>query len=277
MQWVWPLSLMTLFIGTVIIALLAFKGGLRLGRWRSRRPDPEPLLPVRSLVASILSLLAFILGFTFGLATSHFDSRSESAFEEAIAIGTAYRRADFLQDPERTALRRLLLDYIDMRLGVQRSGKDVDETIARVRQLQNQIWRLAIGAGKKNNGHLSPSPLMQSISEVVDIQGERVLAGMRSRIPVRVWLVLYGIMSISVGAAGYHAGLAGARRSIAAVGYALVFSAVIVMIAAGDVPGSEQFRKSEQVLSDLRVRLTHFEESQAILEVDHESANTTNR
>ena len=277
MQWVWPLSLVTLFAGTVIITLVAFEGGLRLGRWRRQRPDPEPLLPVRSLVASILGLLAFILGFTFGLATGHFDSRSESAFEEAIAIGTAYRRADFLQDPERTALRRLLLDYIDMRLGVQRSGKDVDETIARVRQLQNQIWRLAIGAGKKNNGHLSPSPLMQSISEVVDVQGERVLAGMRSRIPVRVWLVLYGIMIISVGAAGYHAGLAGARRSIAAVGYALVFSAVIVMIAAGDVPGSEQFRKSEQVLSDLRVRLTHFEESQAILEVDHESANTADR
>jgi hypothetical protein len=71
-----------------------------------------------------------------------------------------------------------------------------------------------------------------------------------------VWLVLNGIMIVSVAAAGYHAGLAGTVRSIAAVAYALVFAAVIVMIAAGDNPGPEQLQTTHHALMDLRARLT---------------------
>lgn len=36
-----PSLLVALFIGAVVVALLAFEAGLRLGRWRSQRPDPE--------------------------------------------------------------------------------------------------------------------------------------------------------------------------------------------------------------------------------------------
>src|SRR5262249_37169602 len=81
------------FIGSVLIILVAFECGLLLGRWRGRQPDPEPQLPARMIISSVLSLLAFMLGFTFGLAVSHFDSRDQALNEEAIAIRTAYHRA----------------------------------------------------------------------------------------------------------------------------------------------------------------------------------------
>ncbi len=249
-----PFLLTALFVTTVIVALLAFEGGLRFGQWRARRPDPEPLLPVRTLVASILSLLAFILGFTFGLASTHFDSRSQSVFDEAVAIGTAYHRADFLPDPERTTVRRLLREYVDRRLEAGRSGH-VGDAIRPLRQLQKDIWAQAVTAGRKDIGPMA-APVIQSLTEVIDVHAERVLAGIRSRIPMTVWLMLYGIMFLSLTAAGYHAGLAGARRSFAALAYALVFAAVIVMIVAADVPGSQQFQTSHQTLIDLRARLT---------------------
>jgi hypothetical protein len=250
-----PLLLVALFFATVIVALLAFEGGLRFGRWRSRQPDPEPPLPLRTLVASIMRLLAFILGFTFGSASSHFDSRSQSIFDEAVAIGTAYHRADFLPDPEAANMRRLLREYVDLRLETSGSG-DNDDAVARLRQLQQELWAQAVAAGKEDIGPLSAAPLIQSLTEVIDVQGERALAGVRTRIPFSIWVILYGIMVVSVAAAGYHAGLAGARKSVAALAYALVFAAVIVMIAAGDVPGSRQLRISHQALMDLRARLT---------------------
>ena len=249
-----PLLLMALFVATVIVVSLSFECGLRFGRWRSQQPDPEPLLPVRTLVASILSLLAFILGFTFGLASSHFDSRSQSVFDEAIAIGMAYHRADFLPDPERTNVRLLLRRYIDLRLEVAQVG-NAGDAIGQLERLQKDIWGQAVAAGKKG---IAPSvtPLIQSLTEVIDVHAERVRAGIRSRIPMRVWIVLFGIMIVSLAAAGYHAGLAGTRRSLSALAYALVFAAVIVMIAAADVPGSHQFQTSHQALLDLRARLT---------------------
>jgi hypothetical protein len=247
-----PLVLIALFVAAVTATLLAFQAGLRLGRWRRGKPDPEQLLPVRVLVVSTMGLLTFILGFTFGLASSHFDSRSAAVFDEAVAIGTAYRRADLLPDPERATVRQLIRDYVDLRVDASRSRLD-DEVVARLRQSREQIWDAALAASRKSQ---SAGPLMQSLTEVIDVHGERVLDNIRARIPFRVWLVLNGIMIVSVAAAGYHAGLAGTERSIAAVAYALVFAAVIVMIAAGDNPGPEQLQTTHHALMDLRARLT---------------------
>jgi hypothetical protein len=152
-------------------------------------------------------------------------------------------------------MRRLLREYVDLRLETSGSA-DNDDAVARLRQFQQTLWAHAVAAGKKDIGPLSAAPLLQSLTEVIDVHGERALAGVRTRIPFSVWVILYGIMVVSVAAAGYHAGLAGARKSVAALAYALVFAAVIVMIAAGDVPGSRQLRISHQALMDLRARLT---------------------
>ena len=209
---------------------------------------------MRVLVTSTMGLLSFILGITFGLASSHFDSRSHSAFDEALAIGTAYRRAGLLPDPDGANLRHLIRDYVDLQLEASRSPNR-DDVVARLRQKQEWMWAQAVEAGRKNVDSPAVAPLLQSLIEVIDVHGERVLAGMRSRIPLGVWFGLDAIMVVAVAAAGYHAGLAGTQRSIAAVAYALVFAAVIVMIAAGDVPGSRQLRTSHQELRDLRVRL----------------------
>jgi hypothetical protein len=248
-----PLLLAALFIATVIVALLAFEGGFRLGRWRSRQADPEPPQPLVTMVSGILSLCAFILGFTFGLASAHLDSRSQSIFDEAVAIGTAYRRTDLLPDPERANVRRLLRDYVDLRLqaGRPQAGHALDQ----LRQLQTEIWTEALAASRKEAGR-STQPLVQSVTDVIDIHAERVFSGIRSRIPFTVWAALYWIMALAVSAAGYQAGLAGARRSLVAVFYGLVFAAVILMIAAADVPGSEQIQTSHQALIDLRSRMT---------------------
>jgi hypothetical protein len=249
-----PLFLAALFGGTVLATLLAFEGGLRFGRWRSHQPDPEQLLPVRLLVTSIMGLLSFILGFTFGLASSHFDARSQSAFNEAIAIGTAYRRAGLLPDPDRAKIRHSIRDYIDLRLEVSRFP-NTEGAVPRLRQLQEQMWAHAAAAGQQDAASAFVTPLLQSLSDVIEVHGERVIAGMRSRIPLGVWLSLHGIMVISVAAAGYHAGLSGTRRSVAAIAYALVFAVVIVIIAAGDIPGSDQLQASHEELRDLRARL----------------------
>jgi hypothetical protein len=249
----WTFFLVTVFIGTVLLSLAAFQCGVTFGNWRSQRPDPEPGLPVRTIAASILGLLSFILGFTFGVASNHYDSRSQAVFDEATAIGVAYRRADLLPEPERKNFRQLLCEYIDLRLEAVQST-DRTETITQLRQLQEQIWDEAV-AIQKNDGPAA-APLLQSLIDVIEVHSDRVLAGMRSRIPTRVWLVLYGIALVSLFAAGYQSGLAGARRSLISVAYALVFASVIVMIAAGDHPGSDQLKMSHQALLDLRSRLT---------------------
>jgi hypothetical protein len=245
-----------LFIGTAFAILASFEAGLRLGRWRSRRPDLEPLLPARMIISSVLSLLAFILAFTFGLATSHSDSRSKAIDDEAIAIATAYRRADLLPEPERTQVRHTLREYVDRRLEASRSTNVDEMMIARLRRLQGQIWALAIAAGRNEAAPGPSTSVIQSLNDVIDVQAERVLTNMRSRIPVPVWIILYAITMVSIAAAGYASGIAGNRgRSFAALAYALVFSGVILMIADLDLPKFGVFQSNYQAFRDLSERL----------------------
>ena len=169
-----PLLLVALFFATVIAALCAFEGGLRFGRWRSQQPDPEPSLPVRTLVASIMSLLAFILGFTFGSASSHFDSRSQSVFDEAVAIGTAYHRADFLPDPEAANMRRLLREV--------RRPSPRDKSIRRQRRRSRQTETVpakTLGAGGCRRKERHRSAIGRASAPVAD-GGHRRPGGARA-------------------------------------------------------------------------------------------------
>ena len=247
--------LIGLFVGTAFVVLVSFECGLRIGRWRSQQPDPEPPLPARMIISSVLSLVAFVLGFTFGAAASHFDSRNQALDNEAVSISTAYHRADLLPEPERTTLRRLLREYIDLRVeGV--TSINMEGMLARIRGIQEQIWSQTVAIQKEATAQ-PPSPVVQSLNDVIDVSAERVLRNMGSRIPVGVWFILYAITMIAVAAAGYHSGLAGARgRSLAAIAYALAFAGVIAMIVDIDTPQFGQFQENKQALMELRTRLT---------------------
>jgi len=90
-----------------------------IGKFRLSRREQEKEAPVGTMVGATLGLLAFILAFTFGLASSRFDNRRQLLLDEANALGTTYLRAGML--PEwGEEVRRLLRDYIGPRLDAVR-------------------------------------------------------------------------------------------------------------------------------------------------------------
>jgi hypothetical protein len=249
------LSPILLFIATAVLILVAFEVGLKLGRWRVGQPDPEPPLPARMIIGSVLGLLAFVLGFTFSVAAGHFDARNQAVDDEAASIGTAYHRADLLAEPDRTRMIALLREYVGLRLEVTRST-NVDEVVARLRQLQDQLWSQTISAYKNADSQPPPAIMLQALNEVIDVSSERVLKSMQSRIPVGIWLFLYAMTIVAITAAGYHSGLGGNRRhSIAAVAYALAFAAVLVIITDADNPRFGLLQENRQALIELQHRL----------------------
>src|SRR6185436_16038471 len=107
-----PLSVLFLLFG--LFLWLGIEGGYRLGKWRRSRITDEKEQPVGAMVASILGLVALVLGFTFSLAGSRFDARRMAVLEEANAIGTTSLRAKLLPEPERSEVTRLLREYVDV-------------------------------------------------------------------------------------------------------------------------------------------------------------------
>jgi hypothetical protein len=249
-----PLDLLPIwatFLATVVVVLLAFEGGLRVGQYRRRRSEQEDRPPVGEMVAATLALLAFMLGFTFSLAASRFELRRSLVIEEANAIGTTYLRAGLLPEPHRTEVRSLLREYVDVRLEAVEPG-NLSRSINRSEELHARLWSHAVAVGEKDPGSIVVGLFIATLNDVIDLHAKRLGLGARNRIPGIIWTALYFVAIIGTSVMGFHAGLAGAGRSPAILALVLSFSAVMTLIVDLDRPQEGLLRASQQTLIDLQ-------------------------
>src|SRR6478735_6041035 len=102
-----------------IVVCLFTVGALELGRWlgaRGSHPSDEATAALSVIKNAVLGLLALLLAFSFSLASSRYDARRELVVQEANAIGTAYLRAELLDEGVRRAYAADLRAYADTRL-----------------------------------------------------------------------------------------------------------------------------------------------------------------
>lgn len=243
--------LWALLLADAVLLWLAMEAGYRLGKWRHARSPDERDQPVGAMVASILGLVALVLGFTFSLAASRFDSRRTAVLEEANAIGTAYLRARLLPEPQRTEIARLLREYVDVRNRHIQEGTP-EEAIAHSEILHESLWVETIAVAEKSPNSIVTGVFVQSLNEVIDLHAKRVQVGIRSRIPVVIWAGLFGLAVLGMSAVGYHAALATTKRSPAMIGLVLAFATVLLLIADLDRGHGGLLRVSQQAMIDVQ-------------------------
>ena len=239
---------------TIVLGLASVEVGHRVGGYRRRYSRQEKESLVGGVEAATLGLLAFMLAFTFGLAGARFEDRRQILLAEANAIGTTYLRAAMLPEPMRTQERDLLREYVDVRLEAVQPGK-LTQAIAKSEELQNRLWEVAVAAAEKDRTPIT-ALYVQSLNEVIDLHAKRLLAGVRSRVPAVIWIVLYLLVLIAMLMMGYHSGLLNSRRSIAVVALIVGFSSVLFLIADLDRPVQGTLQVSQQAMIDLRRSMT---------------------
>ena len=221
------------FVLTLLWVLGAFEIGYRFGVVRHRNAADEKAGPVGQLGVATLGMLGFFLAFSFGLAANRYDAKRQLVIDEANALGTTYLRTDFLEEPARTRARELLREYVAVRLGDPRNG-GIQEMVRRSEALQGELWTLVVA----NTGGAQTTPrtalLIASLNETIDLHGKRVIAGIYSRIPVGIFVVLDLMTILAMFAIGYHAALSETRRSPAILPLALTFAVVMWLIAELD-------------------------------------------
>ena len=98
-----------------------FRGPRRASLANRRRKEEGTTTSMRQegyLVGSMLGILALLMAFSFSMALDRYEERRHLVIQEANAIGTAYLRAQLLDEPYRTRLSRLLVDYTDNRIAL---------------------------------------------------------------------------------------------------------------------------------------------------------------
>jgi hypothetical protein len=242
------IPLWVLFVVTMGVVMASIEVGLRAGRrsrLRSRDSEEEKEGAVSGMSGAILGLTAFILAFTFSLVGDRYDTRKELVREDAIALRTAWLRADVLPTPVRDRSRALLREYLDLRVRfVQQrdlSPEHVRAWHAREEHLQRELWILGMANVPRDD---IGAMYIESLGDVARVDALRVAISIQSRVPGGVWAVLYVLTILGMISIGYHTGIAGSKRSQATIVLALAFATVIIVIAMldrpGDMPVSQQ-------------------------------------
>jgi hypothetical protein len=239
-----------LIIATALL-WLALEGGYRFGQWRKKHASDEREQPVGAMVASILGLVALVLGFTFSFVASRFDARRMGVLEEANAIGTTFLRTSFLPQSQQVESARLLREYVAERItGVQQPDRS-EQAIARSEVLHTELWTQADAAAKRDPGSITTGLYIQSLNETIDLHTIRLLA-MRSRVPLALWAALCFLSTLGMAAVGYQSALAATRRSPAMLALVLAFATVLYLIIDLDRGQEGLFRISQQPMLDLQ-------------------------
>jgi hypothetical protein len=248
--------LLVLFIGTIIVVMLAIEAGYRLGRAAHGRSDEEKESSVSAMAGTILGLGAFMLAFTFGIVAERYDARRGLVRDDAIAIRTAWQRADFLPEPDRAESVELLRAYVDARLGFASERalepERVRSFLAETQRMQDRLWAMAVENARKDMNSDVAALYIESLNEIVGIHAARTSVGIQSRVPGEIWLVLYSVTILGMMAVGYQTGIAGSNRSMARPILALSFALVFALIASLDRPDGGVLRVTQQPLIDLR-------------------------
>ena len=241
-----------IFLLTVLLLFLAFWAGLRLGKyaqvhWADQSAD------LNLITGASLSFLALLLAFVINYTISAFTERRQLVVSEANAIGTVYLRAGILPDAARTESRKLLREYVDMRLEGVQKGKG-RAAIARSEEIQDRLWGLAEELGRDN-----PTPTvslyLSALNEMIDLHTERLSAETDFRIPLPILLGLLGVSFLSMVLMGitdsYNEGI----NRIALIVLVVILSLAFLLIVGMDRSNSGLIQVSQKPLIDLQQKL----------------------
>jgi hypothetical protein len=228
----------------------AWVGGRLSQRRRGMAEDERTDFGV--ILAATLTLLGLIIGFSFSMATARYDLRKTYEEAEANAIGTEYLRADLLPAEDASAVRRLLKQYTDLRIGfyTTRDSAELKRIDSDTTQAQGQLW-----AAASRSAATQPTPVdalaVAGMNDVLNSQGY-TQAAWWNRIPGAAWVLMFGIAVFCNGLLGY-----GARRMEPRMFMVLplVVAVSFFLIADIDSPRGGVIRVHPQNLMSLRAGL----------------------
>jgi hypothetical protein len=239
-----------LFVAIIVVN----EAGFRIGRYVQAHTNSEVKALTGSIQASILGLLALLLGFTFSMSMQRYDSRNMALIEEANAIGTAMLRVQLLPEEFRSDADSLFRAYVRARLAMSTIDlTQVEDRRARqadIAVLQNALWDLAVAAANEDPRPVTTGAFIVSLNEVIDAQGKRN-ALLQMHVPEVVLVLLFIVFISSGGNMGYSAGLSGERLGAPIVLVSLLITLIVFIIIDLDRPKRGMIQVNQGALTEL--------------------------
>ena len=239
--------------GLLLLLLAGLETGYRLGRRVADRGDAAGGGQVGAVQGAVLGLLGLLLGFSFAGAASRFIERQDLIVTEANAIGTAWLRADVLDEPHRAQLKDQLAGYVRHRLELSRrlSGGLLESDKAEIAAFHERIWNAARGGVLAKPATMVA--VLPPVNDVIDLHATRVASG-RKHLPAVILGLLIACSVLGLAVIGYGCGL-GRRRSLPlTASLALLIGAALWTTIDLDHPRRGLIKLSDAPLRELDLR-----------------------
>ena len=242
--WTHPL----LLVGILLFSLeVSYRVGMM---WQRRRAGEEREQGRRGdvILTALLALLGLMLAFTHSFTVGHSNMRKAAAIDEINAVGTAFMRADLLDEPHRTSIRTSLLEYartlvIDRQIAATNEG--ITKIIERMSTKQSEIWPGVREMAESQVSSPLTNSMVQSITDVSDAHTKRLIAAL-DRLPEIILSMLLFVGCGCLSIVGYSAGRADSLRRWRTTVLTLVLAAVMTMIIDFDRPLSGFVQMDQQ-------------------------------
>lgn len=243
-----------LLVGLYLFVVSEF--GYRMGLKLFRARDEARRSQVGGIQASVLGLLALLLGFTFAIASERFDTRRQQMLEESNAIGTAYLRTSLLESAAAGKARAALKEYVDLRIRMFDPGQgDREQADAQTlcAKVEAELWEIGVASARQTPGPVVMS-FVTSVNDLIDNDAARVHAN-RSHVPGVVWMLLIAVAGFGCYTSGYGSGSTGSRSSFPNVLLPILITVVITLIADIDRARGGFITVNQQSLIELQASL----------------------
>lgn len=258
-EFLYSVDLWIILAGSIVVLLITTEIGFRLGRRDQPRINETSTSAISTIQAAMLGLLSLILGFTFAMSMSRFETRKQLVLGESNAIGSTFLRAQLLPEPSQKEISNLLRQYVEVRLEffkVNINQQKLSEVNDKTEQLHRRLWSLGAASGEKDPRAVTTGLFIQSLNELIDLHTKRITA-LEDHVPEIILILLYFVAIMAIGLTGYGCGLGGRRNFVVTLVASILIAAVILVIIDLDRPRRGLIRVSQQRMLDLRNNLAN--------------------
>ena len=235
---IWILVELALLLVAIGLFVVALEVGYRLGLRQLAQTDEPDKTHANTLHGAVLGLLALLLGFTFAMAVSRYETRKTLMIDQANAIGTAALRGKLLPQPHADRTAVLFRDYVESRLQYNAAGNDeagIGAAEARAGKIEEELWGIARTLLTEDPRAQPASLYTQALNQMFDIRESRRFA-LSDRVPMAVTVMLFIVSMTAMGLVAYGCGLTGRRRPLANLTFACLIALVLTIILDIDAP-----------------------------------------
>jgi len=218
-----------LFFLMLFAVWIGYKTGLKKTKTDNKNSE---------ISSALLGLLALILGFTFAMSGSRYESRKNNLIDEANCIGTALLRSDIYPDSLKNEFKKDFKTYLMSRKDYYLLDNNDEKLTASLKQsaaASERLWNRATFYAKNKNYFIQSNMMIPALNEMFDSASKSNMV-LNSQVPETIVYLMIAFSVIISFFIGYNSGLEKKINTKFIIGFCFLICIVILITLDLDRP-----------------------------------------